>query len=54
MTGAQDIPLGWALSQISQERLTRLISEAEPKGYRTKRFDRLINELTTNNPQSQC
>jgi hypothetical protein len=52
MTGAQDIPLGWALSQISQDRLTELLDDSD--GYRRKRLDRLINELTTGKAQSQC
>jgi len=52
MTGAQDIPLGWAISQASQDRLTKLITD--PTDYRTKRLNRLINELLTNKAQSQC
>jgi hypothetical protein len=52
MTGAEDIPLGWALSQSSQERLAGLINDQDD--YRKKRLDRLIDELKTQKPQGQC
>jgi hypothetical protein len=52
MTGAVDIPLGWALSQTSQDRLIKLITDRDD--YRKRRLDRLIDELKTNKAQSQC
>jgi hypothetical protein len=50
MTGAEAIPLGWALSQSAQERLTARLNE----GYVRDRLDRLVRELTTGEKLSQC
>lgn len=52
MTGAEEIPLGWALSQTSQDRLTAILDDE--KKYRNKRLNRLIKELNGGNPQGQC
>ncbi|MGF6310426.1 MFS family permease [Bradyrhizobium sp. i1.8.4] len=52
MTDAEDIPLGWALSQTSQDRLTAILNDKT--GYRNKRLNRLIRELNDGTPGGQC
>lgn len=50
MTGAQDIPLGWALSRKAQRALSALLDSGRERAL----FDRLAAELADGRPRGQC
>jgi hypothetical protein len=51
MTGVKDIPLGWAISKTSRDRLSAILDNA---GTAKSRLERLATELNTGAAQGQC